>query len=455
MTTPENTPAPTENPTAAAATVQPPLVTRHSSLVTGGARSGAEGGFVDRQRLLECVHCGLCLSACPTYVELGTEMDSPRGRIYLIRGLEEGTLAPTADVVRHLDLCLGCRACETACPSGVRYGELIEAARGFIEARHRRRWWDRCRRWLIGAVFPYPARLRLLLLPVRVLQRSGLWPLVRRVIPFLALVPELPVRVTLPESSPADGLERGRVALVDGCVGRELCGATNAATVRVLRRNGWTVLVPQGQGCCGALHLHAGNPVEARKLARGNIDAFPSDVDAVAVNAAGCGSTMKEYGQLLRDDSAYAARARAFAAKVRDVTELLAAEPLRQPRHGLGARVTVHDACHLVHGQRIREAPRALLRSIPGVEIVELEESDHCCGSAGTYNLTEPRMARRLLERKVANIRSTGATIVAAANPGCALQIQAGLRAAGLEVEVVHPVELLDRAYVAGDKGSR
>lgn len=428
-------------------TVRLPHVARHSSLGTGGPGSGAERRFVDRRRLLECVHCGLCLSACPTYVELGTEMDSPRGRIYLIRGLEEGTLAPTPEVVRHLDRCLGCRACETACPSGVHYGELIEAARAFVEAHHQRRWWDRWRRRLTNAVFPYPARLRPLLAPVRALQRLGLWPLVRRFIPLAALLPELPAAGTLPEINPAEQPEVGRVGLLVGCVGRELCAAANAATVRVLQRSGWTVVVPRTQGCCGALHLHAGHPTRAQEAARHNLDAFPSDVQAIVVNAAGCGSTMKEYGHLLGDDCVYAARAHAFSAKVRDVTEFLAAEPLRPPGRSLDVRVTVHDPCHLVHGQRIRDAPRALLRSIPGVEIVEMEESDHCCGSAGTYNLTEPEMAQRLLRRKVANIRNTGAAIVSAANPGCILQIQAGLRAAGLAIEVIHPVELLDRAY--------
>ena len=407
--------------------------------------------FADRDRLLECVHCGLCLSACPTYVELGTEMDSPRGRIYLMRGLEEGTLPLTPEVVHHLDLCLGCRACETACPSGVRYGELIEGARAYVEAHYRRPWWDRWWRAAISAVFPHPQRLRLLLQPVAILQRLGLWPFVRGLVPFGALLPRLSPATTLPAEAAAAGAERGRVAVLAGCVARELFGTANAAAVRVLQRHGLTVIAPAAQGCCGALHLHAGDPETSRQLARHNIDVFPADVASIIVTAAGCGTAMKEYGHLLRDDPVYAQRAQAFSAMVQDATEYLAAQPESVAMHPLPMRVTYHDACHLVHGQRVHEAPRALLRMIPGIELIELPEADMCCGSAGSYNLTEPRMAQRLLERKIDNIIRTGAACVAAANPGCALQIQSGLRERGVDIEVVHPVELLDRAYTLAD----
>jgi glycolate oxidase iron-sulfur subunit len=401
----------------------------------------------DHDRLLECVHCGLCLSACPTYVELGTEMDSPRGRIYLMRGIEDGTMPMTADVVRHLDLCLGCRACETACPSGVQYGALIEGARAYVEEHYRRPSWERAWRAFIRAVFSRRDRIRLLLKPVRTVQAIGLWRRAQKLVPFADLLPEMTGADDQPAAVAAEGIAKARVALLTGCVAAELCAQTNRAAARVLATNGVTVIVPRNQGCCGALHLHSGDREGARRLARAVIDAFADPVEAVIVTAAGCGSTMKEYGELLADDADYRDRARAFAARVRDVTEFLSELPVRPPRARLNERVTYHDACHLAHAQQVREAPRSLLRSIPGLEIVELEESDMCCGSAGSYNLTEPAMARRLLERKVLNIASTGASCVVAANPGCSLQIQAGLRAGGLSTRVAHPVELLDEAY--------
>ncbi len=399
------------------------------------------------ERLLECVHCGLCLSACPTYVELGTEMDSPRGRIYLIRAVEDDSLRLSADVVRHLDLCLGCRACETACPSGVRYGRIIEEARSYVEANYRRAWWDRWRRRAITAVFPYPERLRVLLAPLRALQQLGAWRALARIVPPARLVPPLRPSRPLPPVSQAQGTERARVGLLIGCVARELFGATNEAVVRVLNRHGVTVVNPPGQGCCGALHLHAGDPGTARQLARRVIDAFPGDLDAVIVTAAGCGALMKEYDTLLAGDARYAARAQTFAGRVRDAVEFLATLRLQAPEGAVRERVTYHDACHLAHGQQVRAEPRQLLRLIPGIELVELPEGDRCCGSAGSYNLTERSMARRLLERKIDNILSTDATCVAVANPGCSLQIQFGLRARGLPIRVAHPVELLDEAY--------
>lgn len=401
----------------------------------------------DPAKLTQCVHCGLCLDACPTYQELGTETDSPRGRIHLIRALEEGSLSLDADVVRHLDLCLGCRACETACPSGVAYGRIIEQARAFVESGYRRPWWDGWRRRAVAAVFPHPERLRILLAPVRVLQRFRLWDVLARFVPVARLLPTLSPPSSFPETIGSVGAERGRVGFLRGCVMNEVFSGTNDATVRVLAREGFRVVVPGRQGCCGALHLHGGSSEEAKMLARRNLDAFPDDLDAIIVNAAGCGSALKEYGELLAGDPRYAERAAAFSSRVRDVTEFLAAHPSNVPLRPLPGRATYHDACHLAHGQQIRLQPRDLLRRIPGLELVELAEADVCCGSAGSYNLVEPAMSRRLLERKVNHIERTGATCVVAANPGCAMQIQAGLRRRGLAIRVAHPVELLDEAY--------
>jgi glycolate oxidase iron-sulfur subunit len=412
--------------------------------------ASTQARFVDYERFLDCVHCGLCLSACPTYLELGTEMDSPRGRIYLMKGIEEGSLPLSPDVARHLDLCLGCRACETACPSGVRYGELIESARSFVEDHHHRSFPDRVRRRLITLLFPHPRRLRTLLLPLRLLELLGVLASLRRLGGPAAMLPRLASWEPLPHIVPACGRARFRVGFVAGCVAQVFFAETNRATARVLSRNGCTVITPRQQACCGALYLHAGARRAALECARTNLDVFAEEFDAVIVNAAGCGAMLKQYGELLAADPVYSRRASTFSAKVRDVTEFLSALPLVPPPNAVQARVTYHDACHLAHGQGVRAAPRALLRQIPGVELVEMADSDMCCGSAGSYNLTEPAMARRLGERKVASIRATGAACVAAANPGCAMQIQASLRRAGLPTKVIHPVELLDRAYEGG-----
>lgn len=403
--------------------------------------------FIAGEKFLDCVHCGLCLNACPTYVELGTEMDSPRGRIYLMKHLEEGTMALTDDVARHLDLCLGCRACETACPSGVRYGELIEAARSYVETHHQRNWLDRLKRALVVMVFPHPWRLRVALAPLHVLETLGALAFLRRVSSLVAMLPFLRRGRPLLSLNLAPKGEQRRVGLLAGCVARVMFAETNRATVRVLNRNHCTVVVPKAQVCCGALYLHAGAREQAAACARANIDCFGDDIGAIVVNAAGCGATLKEYGELLADDPLYADRARIFAARVKDVTEYLADLPLEPPTKPIKARVTYHDACHLVHGQGVREQPRLLLKSIPGLTLVELTDADMCCGSAGSYNLTEPQMAARIGARKADRIRATGAGIVAAANPGCVMQIQASSRRAGIYVEVVHPVELLDRAY--------
>ena len=402
----------------------------------------------DLDAIRKCVHCGICLPECPTYRVLGEEMDSPRGRLYLMRAAAEGRVALSETLTRHFDLCLGCRACETACPSGVPFGELLEATRAQIrrQGRATRQGWQTA---FIYRVFPDPALLGALLAPLRLYQRSGLQRLIRasgllRLVPGLAamdaLLPDVPAARPLPEVTLAQGTRRGRVGLLTGCVQRHLYPTINSDTVRLLALAGYDVVVPRGQGCCGALDLHAGRLDTFRTRATALANAFGSDVDLVVTNAAGCGSAMKEYGHWLPES----AGARSLAGRTRDVSEVLADAEL--PLQRLDVTVTYHDACHLAHGQRIRTQPRALLRRIPGLTLVELPDSDLCCGSAGVYNLLEPEMAGQLLDRKVARILETGARIVATGNPGCLLQIAKGLRARGAAIEVVHPIELLARS---------
>jgi glycolate oxidase iron-sulfur subunit len=389
-----------------------------------------------------CVHCGLCLAYCPTFSLLGTEMDSPRGRIHLIKSLAEGRIRLTDSAAAHLDLCLGCRACETVCPSGVPYGELIEAARAEIERQRPGGPLRRLFRWLNFAVLlPHPRLLSLAAGAFRFYQTSGLRAVVRRsgllgLLPdrlrqWEPLLPDLPpARAPLPEVTPATLPVRGRVGLLSGCIQRVAFGPHNRATVRVLARNGFEVVVPRSQACCGALHAHSGEHGLAQGLARQLIEVFEAArVDRVVVNVSGCGAHMKAYATLLADDPAWRERARRFAASVRDVSELLATEPLRGPLRPVARTVTYHDPCHIVHGQKIRQEPRILLGQVPGLELVELPESDWCCGSAGTYNLVQPEMAQRLQQRKIAHIRETGAAAVVTANPGCIIQIAQGLRA--------------------------
>lgn len=416
------------------------------------------GGFAPTERFLDCVHCGLCQNACPTYLALGTEADSPRGRIHLMRALQEGRLAVDAEAVHHLDLCLGCRGCETACPSGVAYGELIERARPWIEAHHRRplaeRWWRRA----TVSVLTNPALLRPLLAPLRLLERLGVLRLLRDVLGrsqsrLASAVRLLPAPITLPARLAAQG-EGPEVQLLPGCVMPELFGETVRSTAAVLVANGRRVIVPFGVGCCGALSLHAGDRERALVAARRTLDALvaatpPSGpAPPIVVSAAGCGALMKEWGALFADDPARAAAARAIAARVRDVTEILTERPLRSPPAGGRARrVAYHDPCHLAHAQGIRDAPRALLAAIPGITLVPMEDEDLCCGSAGHYNVMQPAMARTLVARKVAAIRRSGADLVATANAGCALQLASGLRAAGLAIPVRHVVDVLADAY--------
>lgn len=402
--------------------------------------------MIERDLLRQCVHCGLCLDACPTYLELGTESDSPRGRIHLIDAVASARLPISPAVVRHLDLCTGCRACETACPSGVRFGRILEEARVAIEAATVRPPLDRWRRRALLAVFPHPARLRRLLSLVRRLRSLGVWRLVEAVLPAARLVPDV-APAPLPQLPTSPAVARLRVQLLTGCVTAVMQPQVNAAAVRVLGRGGAAVDVPPGQGCCGALHAHAGDMEGARQRARANLDAFGDGPESVVVTAAGCGAAMREYGDWLAGDGQYGGPAARLAARVRDVTEVVAeldlplAEPSAGPR-----RVTYHDACHLAHAQGVRAAPRQLIGRVPGVELVELPEADLCCGSAGSYNLTEPEMAAALGRRKVANIEATGADCVAVANPGCALQIAAELRRRSSRVRVAHPLELLDEA---------
>jgi glycolate oxidase iron-sulfur subunit len=410
--------------------------------------------FLDYDKSLACIHCGLCLSSCPTYLETGNENDSPRGRIYLMRAVQDGRLPLGETAVRHIDLCLGCRACEAVCPSGVHYGELLESTRYHIEKHHRRPLWQKfLRRFAIEQVFPFPERMELALLPAKLLKRLKLdrWaPGILR--EALSLIPERTCNTPLPTVSPsATGTTRGRVGFISGCVMSVMFGDTNAASVRLLNRAGFEVITPSDQGCCGALYAHGGNLSEARACARRNIATFERlDLDAIVINAAGCGSTLKEYGHLLSADPRWAARGEAFSGKVKDLTEwLVNAGAIPAPESATEAlKVTYHDACHLAHPQRITKAPRDLVRAVAGPGFVEMPESDVCCGSAGSYNLTEPEMAVRLQRRKIENILSTGAQLVVTSNPGCLLQIRAGLRKAGaLQVEALHIADYLDRAF--------
>jgi glycolate oxidase iron-sulfur subunit len=404
---------------------------------------------VDYELLFDCVHCGLCLEACPTYALTRAEMDSPRGRIYLMKSLAEGRLELDSDAVRHLDLCLGCRACETACPSGVHYGKLIEGARDWIERRHRRPLADRVRRAAISAIFPFPSRMRLLLAPIRLADRTGLrraiYPLLPRAMrEWLDLLPppaEEPNPLTpFPEGGKG---ERGPVVLHHGCVAQVLAPSANLNSERALQAAGFRVLRLAETVCCGALDLHSGNLERARRFARANVRAIKqSGAEAIVSAASGCSAAIAGYGYLLRDDPELAADARDVAAKVRDLSAMLV-ERSFIPAREFRCTVTFHDACHLAHGLGVRESPRSLLRSIPGVTLVEMAESDMCCGSAGSYNLTEPATARELARRKADNVIATGADFVVLSNPGCEFQIAAELRRRASKTRVIGLADFL------------
>ncbi|WP_234412615.1 glycolate oxidase subunit GlcF [Nocardioides sediminis] len=407
----------------------------------------------------DCVHCGFCLPTCPTYVLWGEEMDSPRGRIYLMKEGLEGE--PMTDaMVGHFDACLGCMACVTACPSGVQYDTLIEQTRAQVERRHERSPQDKALRGLIFALFPHPRRLRLLRGPLRAMQATGLDRALRRtglldrLSPQLAAMESLAPRLGRPEPLPerieATGTRRMTVGLLTGCVQGAFFPGVNSATARVLRAEGCDVVVPRAQGCCGALSVHNGREEEARGYARALVDAFESSgVERVVVNAAGCGSSMKEYAELLADDPAYAERAREFAGKVRDISEILDELGPVAPRHPLEMTIAYHDACHLAHAQGVRAEPRRLLEAIPGLHLREIPEGDLCCGSAGIYNITNPEPARELGDRKAQNIVSTGAQVLVTANPGCLMQVTSAIERlttaqGGQPMGMAHTIEVLD-----------
>ncbi len=404
-----------------------------------------------------CVHCGLCLPKCPTYEATADENDSPRGRITLMQAVDQGRLGASPAIRRHLDSCLDCRACETACPSGVPYGQLIEAFRirrpapadTLGQALARAALW----------ILPYPRRLRWLHRAVQLAEATGLFNFVSDsgLLPAYAahcqlarVWPAPPARPITPHAAPPHAKPRCRTALFTGCISEALFGATNRASHRVLLHNGCAVDCPPRQGCCGALHYHAGDLRRARDFARANIDAFDAQApqaDAIVVNVAGCGLMLKDYGTLLQDDPGYAAPAARFAERVRDIHEFLAALPMIPPRRTLRLRLTYHDACHLSHGQHIRTPPRDLLQAISGIELLPLFESDWCCGAAGAYTLTQPQMAGRLADRKLQRVAESGAQVVAAANAGCILHLQLHALSSGRNLQVLHPIDLLDVAY--------
>ncbi|MBE3558238.1 MAG: glycolate oxidase subunit GlcF [Ktedonobacteraceae bacterium] len=414
----------------------------------------------DPEIIDDCVHCGFCLTTCPTYLLWGEEADSPRGRIQLMKMANQGEITVNQTFTTHIDRCLGCMACVTACPSGVQYNKLIEATRPQIERHYSRPFADRIFRNLLFSFFPYPRRLKMLLPPLWLYQKTGMRRLltnasIRRFIPqrllsMEAILPEVRASALfsqLPQFTRARSGRRRRVGLLTGCIQRVFFDRVNAATLRVLVAEGCDVVIPPAQGCCGALSMHAGREEEGLALARRLIDTFEAwGVDTIVVNAAGCGSHLKELGYHLRDDPAYAERAKAFSASVRDIMELLAELEPAAERHAIPLRVAYHDACHLAHAQGIREQPRAVLRTIPDLELVDLPESEICCGSAGTYNLLEPEAANQLGERKARNILSVQPELIATANPGCLLQIQASLQRLGASIPALHPIELVDAA---------
>ncbi|MDI3340400.1 MAG: (Fe-S)-binding protein [Sphaerobacter sp.] len=431
------------------------------------------GGFrghdlPSRDVIRSCVHCGLCLPSCPTYVMTRRERSSPRGRIWLMKEVSEGKLDLLDPLFEEeMYLCLNCRACEAVCPSGVKYGEIVEASRAQIEqARQPAPKVRLLRKLVFHFLFTDMRRFRAASAALRLYQRSPLPRLLERsglltrlgLAEAHKLMPTVSARFVVPsgETMPAQGTWRGRVGLFTGCIMSTAYADIHQATIRVLTRNGYEVTLINGQGCCGALHVHAGDPNAGRALARKNIDAFDNPhLDAIIVNAAGCGAALKEYGHLLKDDPAYAERAAAFASRVQDVTEFLAAQGLSAEPGPLPITVTYQEPCHLAHAQRITRQPRHLLKAIPELRLVEMPESSLCCGSAGIYNLMRPEMASALLARKLDNALSTGAGVIVSANPGCMLQLTAGLRARGDSRPVLHLVEVLDRAYAAAEAHAR
>jgi glycolate oxidase iron-sulfur subunit len=415
-------------------------------------RAGAFDPEIYR-RSLDCVHCGLCLTSCPTYLETGRETSSPRGRIYLMRGVAEGRIELADTVVEEAYLCLGCRACESACPAGVGYGAMLELARADITRGGKRRGAGaRIERLLLRHVVARQRRLRGLVAALGLAQRLRLDELVRRITPpglrrlvdMAPVVPPASERLPLPALTSARGQRRGRVAFFTGCIMSEVFAPVHHASVRVLAANGFEVVVPAAQGCCGALHAHAGDLEFARGLARNNVDAFdPDDVDAIVVNSAGCGAALRELPHWIGE------RGAPLSAKVRDITEVLDEAGLRRPAGRIDARVCYDDPCHLVHGQKVEAPPRRLLAQIEGLHLVPHADASACCGAAGTYNLTHPEMSARVLARKIDALAAADPDVIATGNPGCMMQLRQGVAQRGLHAEVVHPIELLDRAYAS------
>ncbi len=415
---------------------------------------------IDYELVLDCVHCGLCTSACPTYVETGNEADSPRGRIYLMRGVIDGRLELDETVKDHLDLCLNCRACETACPSGVQYGKLIEPFRlGMAgdEPGRMMKGLNPLQRLMMLKIFPSRLRTRLALAPVRLMQWTGIDRVLQKTV--MKLLPRsmremhgmLPAMKKhygrLPELLPAEGKRRARVALFLGCVADAIYPETQLATARVLQKNGCDVLIPRSQGCCGALHYHSAMEPDARVLAAKNLAAFAGDdVDAIIINAAGCGAMLKDYEHLMHGTE-HESAAKKFVSKSKDITEFLWELGPIAPTHPLKIKATYHDACHLRHAQQIARPPRALLELIPGLELVPLPESELCCGAAGSYNLTQPEMAEKLGDRKTANIRATGAQAVFMGNVGCLLQVARHMKKTSPDIWVAHTIDALWASY--------
>jgi glycolate oxidase iron-sulfur subunit len=415
-------------------------------------------------KISTCIHCGLCLDKCPTYRALGTEMDSPRGRIYLIKAVNEERLTMTPRFIEHMYLCLDCRACETACPSHVEFGDLMERARGQIERHVPRPWKERfLRRLVFQELFPYSWRMQQLFSALRWYQRLGLQTLVRRLhlLDFLparfkqmeAMLPTLPARPftrSVPEVVSGQPPVTRRVGFFAGCVMNLLYAEVHHASRRVLQANGCEIWTPGRQVCCGALHMHAGEREQARRLARRNIAVFERQpVDAIVNNAAGCGAQLKTYGELLAEDPVFAERAQRFSARVRDIAEFLAQEPLRGPLGAVPKRVAYDDPCHLLHAQGIQQQPRTLLQQIPDLRLVPLTDADFCCGAAGIYNLTQPELSQRILARKMEHIQAAQPEVIATGNPGCIMQLRTGVQQARLDIPVVHPIELLDASYRA------
>ena len=418
-----------------------------------------------------CVHCGFCLSTCPSYRVIGKEMDSPRGRLYLMDAIHQGEAALAAATAEHFDSCLGCLACVTTCPSGVQYDQLIAATRPQVERHYQRSLPDRLIRTLIFNLFPYPNRLKPLLIPLFFYQKLGLQDLVRatgllkKIFPPLAAMESILPQISAhsfqadpPEVIPAQGEKRYRVGMILGCVQRLFFSGVNDATVRVLTANGCEVVIPTNQGCCAALPAHQGQEAQAQSLARQMIDSFANtDVDAVIINAAGCGHTLKEYGQILQDDPAYREKAEKFSSNVKDIQEFLIEVGLTAKLSPLtegDLTIVYQDACHLLHGQKISLQPRQLLRQIPGVKLREPVDAALCCGSAGVYNLLQPEVADELGQQKVENLLNTGAKLIASSNPGCSMQIKKHLQLQGKETTLMHPIELLDYS-IRGVKLSR